>query len=111
LKKKSPAQEPMNWITETTKSKAAQLGFPLENVTWTEAGNSKHDSDYELWLHWTGKKTRALVSRKVVDGLQSNRERQRRETENWITQVLRSLVRYAKGGRVIRTCGISGTSS
>jgi hypothetical protein len=103
LKKKSTAVEPMNWITETAKTKAEQLGFPLENVTWTEAVNSKSESDYELWLHWTGKKTRALVSRKVVDGLQSNRERQRRETENWITQVLRSLVRYSKGTRAFRS--------
>jgi hypothetical protein len=84
----------MNWISQTTRSKAEQLGFPLENVTWTEADGP--GKDVELWLHWTGRKTRALVSRKVVDGLQSNHQKQRRETENWITQVLRTLVRYSK---------------
>ena len=94
MRNKPSAVEPMNWITQTTLSKAEQLGFPLENVTWTEADGS--GTDYELWLHWTGRKTRALVSRKVVDSLQSNYQRQRRETENWITQVLRSLVRYSK---------------
>jgi hypothetical protein len=77
-------------------AKAEQLGFPLESVTWSESGPGDSKNDYELWLHWTGTKTRAVVSRKVVDGLQANYERQRRETENWITQVLRSLVRYSK---------------
>ncbi len=94
MRNKASAVEPMNWITQTTRSKAEQLGFPLENVTWGEADGS--DSDYELWLHWTGRKTRALVSHKVVEGIQSNHQKQRRDTENWITQVLRSLVRYSK---------------
>ena len=86
--------EPMNWIAETTRTKAEELGFPLENITWTEAAGA--NTDYELWLHWTGKKTRALVSQRVLQGIQSNHQKQRRETETWITQVLRSLVRYSK---------------
>jgi hypothetical protein len=86
----------MEWISETTMSKARSLGFPLESVSWTQSGTEEKPA-FELWLHWTGKRTKAVVSHNVIEGFRANRGKQRRETENWISQVLRSLMRYSKG--------------